>query len=106
MSSGEQVRIEPGQLEGKAEDISTEVRDTSGFPTAPCAFTFVQAASAQVQAGAVTLKSFVASGNRGASNLPIVLRPAAGVYRSVDERTRAALENAPPLPVPSDPVSP
>jgi hypothetical protein len=54
MSSGEQVRVEPSQLEGKADDISTEVNDSSGFPTAPCAFTFVQTASAQVQAGAVT----------------------------------------------------
>ena len=108
MSSGEQVRVEPSQLEGKADDISTEVNDSSGFPTAPCAFTFVQTASAKVQAGAVTLRSFVASGNREASNLAIVLRTAAGVYRSVDERTRAALDHDPPLPVPSDavPVNP
>ncbi len=101
---GDEVRVEPGQLEGKANDISTEVNDSSGFPSAPCAFVFVQAASAQVQGGALTLKSFVASGNREASNLAIVLRTAAGVYRSVDERTRAALDHDPPLPVPSDAV--
>ena len=94
--SGDGVRVEPGQLEGKANDISTAPTDSAGFPSAPCAFTFVQTASAQVQAGAVTLKSFVASGNREASNLAIVLRTAAGVYRSVDERTREALDHDPP----------
>ena len=105
---GDGVRVEPSQLEGKADDISTEVNDSSAFPTAPCAFAFVQTATAQVQAGAVTLRSFVASGNREASNLAIVLRTAAGVYRSVDERTRAALDHDPPLPVPSAavPVNP
>src|SRR5690242_14967678 len=102
--SGDGLRVEPSQLEGKADDISTEVSDGSGFPSAPCAFAFVQAASAQVQAGSLTLKSFVAAGNREASNLAIVLRTAAGVYRSVDERARAALDHDPPLPVPSEPV--
>jgi hypothetical protein len=102
--SGDGVRVEPSQLEGKADEISTEISDSSGFPSAPCVFTFVQAASAQVQSSAITLKSFVASGNREASNLAIVLRTAAGVYRSVDERARAALDHDPPLAVPSDPV--
>jgi hypothetical protein len=102
--SGDGLRVEPSQLEGKADDISTEFSDGSGFPSAPCAFAFVQAASAQVQAGSLTLKSFVASGNREASNLAIVLRTAAGVYRSVDERSRAALDHDPPLAVPSEPV--
>jgi ESX-1 secreted protein B PE domain/PPE family len=102
--SGDGVRVEPSQLEGKAAEIGTEISDSSGFPSAPCDFAFVQLASAQVQAGSLTLKSFVASGNREASNLATVLNTAAGVYRSVDERTREALEHDPPLAVPIDPV--
>jgi hypothetical protein len=101
---GDGVRVDPGQLRGKADDVDTDVRDASAAPTAPCAFTFVQSATAQVTAGADTLKSFVASGNAEASRLATVLRTAADVYDRVDERTRYALDHDPPLPVPSDPV--
>src|SRR3954469_12916036 len=104
MPMGDEVRVEPGQLEAKAEDIRPTVSDVAAAPTEPCAFAFVQSATAQVQAGAETLKSFVASGNSEADRLATVLRTAAGVYRSVDERTRAALDHDPPLPVPGDPV--
>ena len=105
---GDEVRVEPGQLRGKADDVDTEVSDPSAAPTAPCAFTFVQSATAQVRAAADTLKSFVASGNREATRLAAVLRTAADVYDTVDDRTRYALDHDPPLPVPSDavPVSP
>ena len=105
---GDEVRVEPGQLRGKADDVDTEVSDASAAPTAPCAFTFVQSATAQLRAAADTLKSFVASGNREATRLATVLRTAADVYDTVDDRTRSALDHDPPLPVPSDavPVSP
>ena len=105
---GDGVRVEPGQLRGKADDVATQVSDASAAPTAPCEFTFVQSATAQVRAGADTLKNFVASGNAEASRLATVLRTAADVYDRVDERTRYALDHDPPLPVPSDsvPVNP
>jgi ESX-1 secreted protein B PE domain len=101
---GDGVRVEPDQLDAKAQDISPTVIDGSAAPTAACAFTFVQSATAQVRAGAETLRSFVESGNREADRLATVLNTAAGVYRGVDQRTRAALEHDPPLPVPADPV--
>ncbi|MDT5223030.1 MAG: hypothetical protein QOG19_437, partial [Mycobacterium sp.] len=105
---GGEVRVEPGQLRGKADDVDTEVSDVSAAPTAPSAFTFVQSATAQVRAGAETLKRFVASGNIEATRLATVLRTAADVYDKVDERTRYAIDHDPPLPVPSDavPVNP
>jgi hypothetical protein len=108
MPMGDGVRVEPGQLRGKADDVATQVSDASAAPTAPCEFTFVQSATAQVRAGADTLKNFVASGNAEASRLATVLRTAADVYDRVDERTRYALDHDPPLPVPSDsvPVNP
>jgi hypothetical protein len=105
---GGEVRVEPGQLRAKADDVDTEVGDVSAAPTAPSAFTFVQSATAQVRAGAETLKRFVASGNIEATRLATVLRTAADVYDKVDERTRYAIDHDPPLPVPSDavPVNP
>jgi hypothetical protein len=105
---GDEVRVEPGQLRGKADDVGVPVNDVSAAPTTPCAFTFVQLGTAQVRAGADTLKNFVASGNRESSNLASVLRTAADVYQRVDDRTRYALDHDPPLPVPSDavPVNP
>lgn len=105
---GDEVRVEPGQLRGKADDVGIPVNDVSATPTAPCAFTFVQSATAQVRAAADTLKNFMASGNRESANLAIVLRTAADVYQRVDDRTRYALDHDPPLPLPSDavPVTP
>ena len=85
---GDEVRVEPGQLRGKADDVGIPVNDVSATPTAPCAFTFVQSATAQIRAGADTLKNFMASGNRESANLAIVLRTAADVYQRVDDRTR------------------
>ena len=102
---GDEVRVEPTQLRGKADDVDSEVTDASAAPTAPCAFVFVQSAAAQVRAGAETLKNFVSSGNSEASRLATVLRTAADVYDRVDERTRYALEHNPPLPVPADPLA-
>ena len=104
MTSGEQVRVEPSQLYGKAADISTPVQDGSAAPTAPCAFTFVQSATAQVRASAETLRSYVESGNGEAARLAAVLNEAGNVYGQVDARSRAALEADPPRPVPIDPV--
>ena len=101
---GDQVRVEPGDLRGKAVDLSTVTTDVSATPTAPCAFTFVQSATAQIVAGANTLQSYVAAGNAEAERLAAVLREAAGTYEKVDERTRYALDHDPPLPVPTDPV--
>jgi len=105
---GDEVRVEPGQLRGKADDVGIPVNDVSATPTAPCAFTFVQSATAQIRAGADTLKNFMASGNRESANLAIVLRTAADVYQRVDDRTRYALDHDPPLPHRSDavPVTP
>jgi hypothetical protein len=105
---GDEVRVEPGQLSGKASDIASGSTDASLPPTAPCAFTFVQSATAQVVAGANTLKSFVASGNQEAARLAAVLDEAARVYQQVDDRTRYALDHDPPLPVPAEavPVNP
>jgi hypothetical protein len=105
---GDEVRVEPGQLRGKADDVGIPVNDVSAAPTAPCAFTFVQSATAQVRASADTLKNFMTSGNRESANLAAALRTAADVYQRVDDRTRHALDHEPPLPVPSDavPVNP
>jgi ESX-1 secreted protein B PE domain/Excreted virulence factor EspC, type VII ESX diderm len=105
---GDEVRVEPGQLRAKADDVAAPVNDVSAAPTAPCALTFVQSATAQVRAGADTLKNFMTSGNRAASNLATVLRTAADVYQRVDDRARYALDHDPPLPVPGDavPVNP
>ena len=104
MSSGDELRVEPGDLTAKAGALTTETSDTSAAPTAPSAFTFVQSATAQVVAGANTLKSFVASGNAEADRLAAVLNAAASTYKTVDDRARYALEHFPPLPVPNDPV--
>ncbi len=82
---GEEVRVEPNQLRGKADELQDVAVDVSARPTSPCALTFVQSATAQIVAAANTLQSYVASGNAEATRLSEVLNEAAGVYDKVDE---------------------
>ena len=105
---GEEVRVEPNQLRGKADELQDVAVDVSARPTSPCALTFVQSATAQIVAAANTLQSYVASGNAEATRLSEVLNEAAGVYDKVDEHARRQLEETgqrwPVGPVPVNPV--
>ena len=105
---GEEVRVEPNQLRGKADELQDVAVDVSARPTSPCALTFVQSATAQIVAAANTLQSYVASGNAEATRLSEVLNEAAGVYDKVDEDARRQLEETgqrwPVGPVPVNPV--
>ncbi len=101
---GDELRVEPADLTAKAGALTTETSDQSAMPTAPSAFTFVQSATAQVVAGANTLKNFVASGNAEANRLAAVFNAAARTYKTVDDRASEALNQFPPQPVPNDPI--
>ena len=100
---GDQVRVEPEDLRGKAVDLSTVTTDVSATPTAPCVFTCAVRHGAD-RCGCQHIAELVAAGNAEAERLAAVLREAAGTYEKVDERTRYALDHDPPLPVPTDPV--
>ena len=91
MSSGEQVRVEPWQLRGKAGEMGYEPPDALSMPAPPCALGFVIAAATTVQISGGTLKNFMESGNVEGARLSETLRAIADAYAQVDEHTRAAL---------------
>ncbi len=105
---GDEVRVEPGQLRGKADDVATagqrRLRRTDGAVR----IHLRPVGDGSGQSGCRHPEKLCGIGKREASRLATVLRTAADVYDQVDERTRYALDHDPPLPVPSDsvPVNP
>ena len=76
---GDEVRVEPGQLTGKADDVDRgqrRLRRTHGAVRVHLR----PVGDGSAQSGCRHTENFVASGNREASRLATVLRTAADVY--------------------------
>jgi hypothetical protein len=91
--SGEQVKVEPAELDAKAAEISEPMPTAPGEPMPPCGLQVARDAVGELNKSAGVMLGYARSGEAEAIRLAETFRSAANAYRQVDEQAGVALDN-------------